>query len=314
MKKEFIRFIGAILIVLLGVLIVDYIVGNLLDNMLPKMPNNVEVGKTEFALNKVNNDVLIVGSSRAAHHYVTSMISDSLNTDAYNLGRDGCFFTYQCCVVNSVLERYTPKIIIWEVDFDGLNKSNNDPIESLYPYYDNKSFIRKTINESEGWKSKISMFFKMYRYNTTAIKIVPRLLSKSIVPPNDNLLGYDPIAPKKHIIPLKLEKQQNKQKSIDPRKVARFKYLISNASDKGINLVIVDSPVFYLIDNLQGNESKKMMEDICRQNNMPFIDNRQLENFLNNPDLFADKTHLNSKGAKIYTELFVEQLRSAFMN
>ena len=113
MKKGLLRFGVAILIVLVSVAVVDVAVGKVMDWMLPQISNQGDTGKTYYSLNDVNTPVVIVGSSRAAHHYVTEMIEDSLHMPSYNVARDGCFFSYNCCVINSILDRYTPKLIIW---------------------------------------------------------------------------------------------------------------------------------------------------------------------------------------------------------
>lgn len=83
--------------------------------MLPQISNQGDTGKTYFSLYDVESPVVVVGSSRASHHYVTKIIEDTLGVPAYNVARDGCFFSYNCCVVNSILDRYSPKMIIWEM-------------------------------------------------------------------------------------------------------------------------------------------------------------------------------------------------------
>ena len=133
MKKGLLRFGIVVLIVLVSVAVVDVAVGKVMDWMLPQISNQGDTGKTYYSMNDVNTPVVIVGSSRAAHHYVTEMIEDSLKMPAYNLGRDGCFFSYNCCIINSILDRYTPKLIIWECDNESLYKENPDQLEDLYP-------------------------------------------------------------------------------------------------------------------------------------------------------------------------------------
>ena len=133
MKKGLLRFCVSALALLVLVFAIDRILGILLDNMLPQISNQGDSGKTYFSLYEVKTPIVIVGSSRAAHHYVTEMIEDSLKSPAYNVARDGCFFSYNCCVINSILDRYTPELIIWEIGTEYLYDGVNDPMESLYP-------------------------------------------------------------------------------------------------------------------------------------------------------------------------------------
>ena len=71
MKKGLLRFSIAVLIVLASVAVVDMAVGKVMERMLPQISNQGDTGKTYYSLNDVNTPVVIVGSSRAAHHYVT---------------------------------------------------------------------------------------------------------------------------------------------------------------------------------------------------------------------------------------------------
>ena len=70
---------------------------------------------TPFTVEKVDADVVVIGSSKASHHYVPQMLEDSLGLTAYNCGQGGCFFLYQNCIINMILDRYTPKMILWDI-------------------------------------------------------------------------------------------------------------------------------------------------------------------------------------------------------
>ena len=53
---------------------------------------NIEVGgrgRDNYICDKSVDDILIFGSSRAVHHYNSSMIEDSLGMSCYNCGDDG---------------------------------------------------------------------------------------------------------------------------------------------------------------------------------------------------------------------------------
>ena len=88
-------------IVLILVAAVDVVIGKTIDSLLPQISNQGATGKTYFSLNEVNTPIVIVGSSRAAHHYVTQMVEDSIGMPTYNVARDGCFFSYNCSLVST---------------------------------------------------------------------------------------------------------------------------------------------------------------------------------------------------------------------
>lgn len=120
MEKKNTLWAFCLKIVLLVVILfgVDRLVGaafvKMKDVGLAGNPENMWL-KTPFTIEKVDADVVVIGSSKASHHYVPQMLEDSLGMTAYNCGHDGCFFLYQNCIINMILDRYTPKMILWDI-------------------------------------------------------------------------------------------------------------------------------------------------------------------------------------------------------
>lgn len=52
------------------------------------MPRAV-VLRCEYIANKATDDIIILGSSSATHHYVLQIIEDSLGLSCYNCGEEG---------------------------------------------------------------------------------------------------------------------------------------------------------------------------------------------------------------------------------
>ena len=78
---------------------------------------NVAQGRTEVeyhACKKSDEDILIFGSSRAAHHYVSQILTDSLNLRCFNAGQDGNGIILQYGRWKMISERYSPKLIIYD--------------------------------------------------------------------------------------------------------------------------------------------------------------------------------------------------------
>lgn len=299
------RFITIVLAVLAAVAVMDWAIGNALDAMLPQISNQGDTGKTFFALNEVNTPVVIVGSSRASHHYVTQMVEDSLGVPAYNVGRDGCFFSYNCCVINSILDRYSPELIIWETSRDDLYGQVADPLENLYPYYRKNNWVTQTIKSEVPWTEIVRLGSKTYRYNSVIHRIVLRYLGKdSFV--DGTVKGYLPLASKKPLRPLELAEETEVSGEVSETKVERFRSILNRVREKGVKIIVVDSPRYMTF----GGEclSADVMQCICEENGARFIDNSHLPYFQERPELFNDAAHLNDDGAKIYTGMFLEEI------
>lgn len=306
MRKGLLRFCVNAMIVLLGVVAIDRAIGKVMDRMLPEISNQGDTGKTYYSLNDVNTPVVIVGSSRAAHHYVTNIIEDSLRMSAYNVARDGCFFSYNCCVVNSIMDRYTPKLIIWENGTDYLYDGVPDPLESMYPYYGNNKWVKKIIEDELPWKEYVRLNSRMYQYNSIIHRVVIRYCGRnSFIESSEK--GYQPLAAKKLRVPLKLEKELSIAKDLSSSKIAVFESTLNRAKKMGVFVIVVNSPLYKLTEtNLSGIK----MQQICDEYGMLYLDNSQLSYFREHSNLFNDATHMNDEGARIYTRMFLKQIEN----
>ena len=84
---------------------------------------------------QMNNDLLILGSSRAWEHYSPSILDSTLKCNSYYLGRDGkkqdvsilCYKIYS---------RYNPKpkVVLCDIYFMSMCKSDPYDMEQFYPY------------------------------------------------------------------------------------------------------------------------------------------------------------------------------------
>ena len=300
------RFIAIVLTVLTVVVGLDWIIGKALDSMLPQISNQGDTGKTYYALNEVNTPVVIVGSSRAAHHYVTQMVEDSLEMSAYNVGRDGCFFSYNCCVMNSILDRYSPELIIWENGREYLADQERDPIAALFPYYNKNKWVTEFIDNDSPWTEQIRLFSKTYRYNSVIHRVMMRYVSRHKFK-DGTVKGYLPLVPKNLREPLEFKSELVENDELSLTKVEHFRLTLERAQSKGIKVVVVDSPEYR--KRRDCSLSGDMMRNLCQDYGMVYLDNSQLPYFLEHPELFSDATHMNDNGAKIYTEMFIRQIK-----
>jgi hypothetical protein len=92
------------------ILILDQALGKLLKHYYYKI-DHAEQGRTTYAIDLTRDDILILGSSRASHHYVPAIISDSLGSSCYNAGKDKQGLFYCQAVLNAVMKRHIPKMV-----------------------------------------------------------------------------------------------------------------------------------------------------------------------------------------------------------
>ena len=184
-------------IVLLVVILfgVDRLVGSAFVKMkdvgLAGNPENMWL-KTPFTVEKVDADVVVIGSSKASHHYVPQMLEDSLGMTSYNCGQDGCFFLYQNCIINMILDRYTPKVILWDIQPESFIKNDvaneYQNIRYLTPYYRSSQWVKHYIDR-ESPKMPIRMLSEMYGYNSKLFNYIFPLVTHA----SSTKHGYIPL-------------------------------------------------------------------------------------------------------------------------
>ena len=306
--KPFAKFMFSVLVAVCSFLALDFFIGKVLDRVLAKIPNNGnDIAETYFSVKEVNSPVLIIGSSRAHHHYIPTIIEDSLKSDAYNLGIDGHFLSYSCAIINTILDRYSPQMLLLEVNLDEMYKGRIDRIHCLHPYYHLNSHIKSVIDINEGGTTKFKMILNTYRYNGNVLPIIGSwILDK---PDCDKMKGMLPLyTVQGQDTKLEYRPLPTGDQVIDDYRVQLFENTIRRLKEKGVMVYCFDSPYYVLLNPNRNTESEHIMKDICFKYEFPFYDNRQLPEFLSHPEYFYDNKHLNYEGAKVYTDCILNEI------
>ena len=245
-----------------------------------------------YVCKESSEDVLIFGSSRAKHHYVPDIIEDSLGMTCYNTGEDGNGIILSYGFLKMITERYTPKVILYDVSsFDVLVDDNVKYLDLMKPYYFEPG-IDSIFWEVEP-KTRYMMISSFYRYNTTWL----RILGSYLHPMTDYPKGYSPKFGKMDYEP---EIVTNKKERMeDDVKIKYFDRFINLTKKKGVNLICCVSPIY----KPQPSDCYySRIQQLCEDNGILFWDYIDFEEISNNRDMFQDKTHLNDAGARKYTE------------
>lgn len=311
--RSLIRFIAIIALFLMCFILSDYALGKILDRMQDSITNDGSTAsKISNTLTRTKYSTLIFGSSRAYHNYIPKMFDDSLGTETFNCGTDGCFFYFCNSIIQSTICRYSPRMIIWENGMDYLYK--DIPIKEkwmymLFPYYDKFSHIKEGIlaNEKDNWL-KYKMLFHTFRYNSLALSLALKHFRHQNI--EDPQKGYVPIPYDPHKTPLKFNLgKQITNPIIDPDKVKQLEQTFKMVKAKGIHLVMVDSPSFQRDIEHSNDKSYAILKLLSQKYGVTLIDNKHNAYFMHHPELFDDNIHLNERGAAANTKLIISQIK-----
>ena len=199
------RFITYIIIFFCAVFVIDRAIGVVCDYLYSHAKGG-DTKHTYDVFNNVTADIIILGSSRAVHHYVPTIIEDSTGLSCYNCAYDNQGIINMYGRYKMIAKRKKPKYVICEIlpsldifkDVDDIKYLN-----SFKPFRDNPELaeIIKDYSPIEYFKTNSYI----YRYNTSIFQIFKnytehgRIYEGKGFSPNKGKMNYTP-EPHKEII------------------------------------------------------------------------------------------------------------------
>lgn len=257
--------------------------------------------RNNYICNETEDDILVFGSSRAIHHYNPKIIKDSTDMSCYNCGQDGngIILNYgRYCMIS---QRYTPKIIIYDIipSFDLLaGDDDHKYLNWLKAYYDREGIPE--IFESVDKTEKIKMMSNLYRYNSSFIQIVSDFI-RPLQSSGQN--GYRPLYGEMDRMKISKKQQSSESVRYDSLKLAYMEKFVNRCGDA--RLIFVISPMCDGLDEA----TYLPIEKICKDKNIPFVNFANNPKYFHNHKYFKDGWHLNSLGADEFTKDLMSVLR-----
>ena len=298
------KFIMYILVFFVVVIIIDQFVGFVGDYMLHNSKPSPAKQFDDLCLND-NHDILIMGSSRALHHYIPQIIGDTLCMDVYNAGYGGNGIILAYGILQMIIEREPPKYILYDIAwaFDLLvyepDDNNTRYLSTLKKYrkHDGVAEVLKDIS----WGTYLKSFSGIYRYNSDLLNSIKYFWWGSTFYED----GYVPLYGE-----LNDSTRQNTEIELFAEDNTKIKYLhkfVQTCQENDICLIFALSPQYGYIDE----RVIKLIKKISEQYNITLLDYYDV--FQNDMTLFQDELHMNDKGATEYSKKVAVSLRE-FIN
>lgn len=249
-------------------------------------------------------DIIIMGSSRAHHHYVPEIIADSLRKNCFNAGIDGNGIITMYGIYQMVLERYKPELIIYDIAkgydiYENPEDQNNSRyISSLKPYA--RISQNDEIFKSLSWQEWIKTYSSLYRYNSILFTTINNFWFDN----SYNIDGYMKLETVMNYEPTIFESEDSGV--LDSLKINYFEKFIRSTKDNGIPLVCVLSPRYRSVTV----ERYKPLFTLCEQYDIPLLNFYIDTTFSAHKEYFKDATHMNDRGARFFTSKLVEQIKN----
>lgn len=243
-----------------------------------------ESGRLIYIHNQLVTDSLIMGSSRALHHYDPNILGDF-----YNVGEDrmGIIFNYGRLLL--IQQRHMPRMIIYDIepDYDLLEDDNTTYLSALRPYY-KRPGIQEIFCDIDSTE-KIKMLFPFYPYNSKLLK----LLADTHHPGMSYSKGFSPYEGCQII-----EKEDLPQDKKDSKKYKYLYKLINDCKKHHTKLIFAASPQL----SYQSDSVFNAIKLICQQEGIPFLNHYCDTAYTHHKAYFHNANHLNSIGASLYSK------------
>ena len=298
------KFLLKVLLFFACVVIMDWAFG-LFFSYLRAHAKGGSTANCEYIANKAMDDIIILGSSRATHHYISQIVEDSLSVSCYNCGEEGNGVVLAYGRLKMLTNRYKPKLILYEItpSYDyGKRDPNNKYLGYLRAYY-NKDGIRKIFEDFDDELSCVKMMSNMYQ-NTS--RLLPNIVDNLVV--RDNQKGYSPLYGK---MDFSKSKHSYEKIEIDSSKYAYLQKIIELCQGNDIPLVFMVSPWYCYGDNMEEYEPAFRL---CKQKGVI------IANYINDPiisrnfAMFQDNNHLNNEGAIAFTHRILPLIKEVMKN
>lgn len=307
------KFICKIILFLLGLIILDFIVG-IGARYLIAHAKGGDTYLNHYICHQMKDECLIFGSSRGMHHYDPNIITDSLGMSCWNCSLDGNGIILMYGRYKMLSARYTPKVLIYDVhtSFDLVEGDDHKYLGALRYDYDEPSIdsIFWSVDKTE----RLKMMSNCYRYNSQWLQ----LISDNIHPLQNDDKGYRPVDKKMTYKPKTVKNVSENKKSYknakhgeaetyqyDALKLAYLEKLIIACKTKGTRLIFAISPQY----DTHQDDIYTPLKEICAKYQVPLINHYCDNDFVNNADYFYDSVHMNRTGATKYTKELVGEVK-----
>lgn len=298
MNKSVIPFIKKLIIFIIIFFILDRGIGYAVQHLYFSKQNGNSAVAT-YAILKTHEDLLIYGSSRAAHHYDCKVLTANLGFSSYNCGKDGANIIYSETILPAALNRHKPQAIILDLIANdlaavGLGNTTNrrtDFIASmLLPYVNTNKQIEKAVYEiapAEVYKAKLSL---MYAYNSQIMQV---FANKGAA--NKVVNGFQPLKGSKStaIPPVYADFSP-----VDSFAKQKFEAFVKTVISNKIPLYVIISPMY--VQPFKSTPTIDAARSILARYNIPLWDYSQ-DTVYKKKEFFYDDAHMNTMGAEKFS-------------
>lgn len=301
--------------IVLGIVFVDFSVGYFHDFISAKLNENCRTGqaaRANYAINAVDADLLIIGSSPVMCGYNPQIFEDYLdgltneNWHVFNASVTSQGIQFSEIALLSAIDRESiPKVVILDVSEDWLSREVSEhTLSILHPYYKRNRYVTKFIDTFEDNKTKLFLKSNLWRCRGNLLSLVVQFFKSG------GSKGFEASYNELTMDDENFEIKKN-DKPIIYYNVKSLENIINAAKSYNIKLIVTITPRLQFVD--KECASYKKLFEICEENQIPFFDYGNDSRFMHG-EYFRDDAHLNARGAEVYSQIVYETTKDILLN
>jgi hypothetical protein len=300
------RLIKNLFILVILFFIVDRLLGLWLQHRFKTVPQG-DIKTFAHSITNPTEYIYIYGSSRALHGYDCSEFTKILGYTCFNNGKQNSTILYHNLILNEMLKKHVPKIIILdfapkELSWSESNNSKTVLANMILPYtIHDTAFanIAKAQFPEEYYKAQLSRLYA-YKESVPAMFNTRNTGNKG----EKEINGYRPLyGSKVKNTPMNYG---NETEQPDSSAEQAFDTFIQTIADKHIRLFVIQSPIF--VRQYESTPSIDYAKSVLKKYNIPFWD-FAFDTTLYRHEYFYDYIHLNAEGARIFSEKVAKRIK-----
>ena len=258
-------------------------------------------------IKQVDSEIILIGNSGILNSVNPEIIEDSLSMTCYNGGIIGQGVFFFETIIDCILQRHTPKMIVVGLRPEEVGGNIGEGIyDVLKPYYGmGYTSIDDHFNKTASSLDRILLHSNLLRYNTIWVRVLLYMLFDDTSYPEN---GFMPMER-----PSKIPQLHHIKGCEEPAKAKLdcIERMIKKCNASNIDIIICFPPTLSFFE--QGDTPcVNAVRDLCSRYNTPCFIGYNNEYFYSHPELFYDTGHVNKIGADIYTKIISNQFHHIY--
>jgi hypothetical protein len=312
------KFLKKILVLGLLLLISFYVLAYMVDTGLRQSRHEALASWNDLYNAKINADLLIMGSSRAAFHISPQILDTTLSLNSYNLGLSAWHFDMQYARFRMYLQHNRkPKYIVHNVDVYGFSKrADVVDAEQFLPYIQD-TILQKTIRGHKGefdiYQQKIPLLKYKNQQKIAFEGIFTFFNLNSLYDTTTKYKGYrgNDYTWNQDFERFKKRFPKGAKYTFSKELKQQFYEYLAFCKKENIKVFLVYAPEYYEVQTYYKN--KQELITLCEESALKygcyFLDYSK-NPICYNQQYFYNSQHLNKKGAELFSGVLAKNIKN----